>query len=197
MKELVILTGGSGIGKTTSFLPALKEHGYTPIETGDLFKSIIGSIRDGGFGLEDWFYDSDALDSYIRQLPGKSTYETDWKVNVGDVQSCYAFELLRCVAPDFHVRSVFTIADAFRAERVVTSCINQDELEILIAVSYEQGWEPTVVRLDCTNPSRKQVRREPVVTEDMVPHVYTIDVAYALEAESIAAAIEQLLYKLK
>ncbi len=190
MKELIILSGASGIGKTTTFLPHLGNRGYKSIETGDLFKSMLGNIFSGSLASDTTFKQERVKDAFAENFEaGLKRYEQDWKPEIGDVQSCFAFEYIRMVEWDFHVKSVFVLADLWGHSKVVTSIINQNELELVLKAADKKGWHCTLIRLDCLNPSRSQANRRLVGPQ---PYMDSYTVSYQLEKESVDLALAKI-----
>lgn len=191
MKELLILSGLSGIGKTTSFIPHLQSRGYTGIETGDFFKAIIGGIYSGEVSAESKFDQAKVASSLFEHMArGLRHYEQEWKPEIGDVQSCYAFEYLRMVDWAFHVKSVFVLADLWQCDKVVTSVINSEELDLVIASAKERGVVCRVIVLNCINARKKPGNRQIVNVRNLV--IQNDSVTYALTDEGVRQACKQI-----
>lgn len=191
MKELLILSGSSGVGKTTSFLPYLQSKGYRSIETGDLFKSIIGGIYSGGLSSESKFDQAKVASSFSEHFAeGLRRYEQDWKPEIGDVQTCYAFEYLRLVDWSFHIKSLFVLADLWQCDKVVTSVINNTELDLAIAAAEERGVDCRLIVLDCTSTKNNTGNRHIVDVTDLT--IPSNRVTYALNSEGVRQACKQI-----
>lgn len=191
MKELIILSGLSGIGKTTSFLPYLQSKGYRGIETGDLFKAVIGGIYSGGLSSESKFDQAKVSSSLSEHFAWcLSRYEQDWKPEIGDVQTSYAFEYLRMVEWSFHVKSVFMLADLWQCDKVVTSVINNTELDLVLAVAKERGVNCRLIVLNCTSAKNNTGNRQIVDVSGLA--IPNNRVTYALNSDGVRQACRRI-----
>jgi hypothetical protein len=158
MKTLIILSSVSGVGKTTTILPAIIDRLHaTEIGTGHVFKAYMGMcfVPDIARELDyvptsvealTWFVKSGNYDR------GLMAYEKAKQLGiVTGYQTCNFVEgLLRSTCPDQPARQARLLADIMDQSLYVTDCINLEEYRDL-KTNFED-YNIVTVGLDCNNP---------------------------------------------
>jgi hypothetical protein len=158
MKTLIILSSVSGVGKTSTILPAIVNRLYaTEIGTGHLFKSYMGMcfVTDIAHELDyvptsvealTWFVKSGNYDK------GLMEYErAKQSGRISGYQTCNFVEgLLRSTCPDQPARQARLLADILDQSLYVTDCINLPEYRDL--KDNFEDYNTITVGLDCNNP---------------------------------------------
>jgi hypothetical protein len=158
MKTLIVLSSVSGVGKTTTILPAIVNKLYaTEIGTGHVFKSYMGmcfvpdiarELDYVGLSVEalTWFVKSGNYDR------GLMAYEKAKQLGiVTGYQTCNFVEgLLRSTCPDQPARQARLLADILDQSLYVTDCINLTEYRDL--QDNFDDYNIVTVGLDCNNP---------------------------------------------
>jgi hypothetical protein len=158
MKTLIILSSVSGVGKTSTILPAIVNRlGATEISTGNVFKAYMGMcfVTDIAHELNyvptsvealTWFVKSGNYDQ------GLMEYErAKQSGRITGYQTCNFVEgLLRSTCPDQPSRQARLLCDILDQELYVTDCINLEEFMYL--KENFKGYQLILVGLDCLNP---------------------------------------------
>lgn len=195
MKRLIVLTGESGIGKTTIQNALVEESPLIKLaSTGDLFKSLSGSLY--GFGLQDFDFPNpkepllqkQALKWWVETghlASGLAEYEDLKEFGCIDGnQAILIAEILRAVDPKFHVKAALAIASLVDSPFFVMDVINREEYGDLLEVCKQVGgFSILPVALFCKNPvSREGGRREAVFQHpDTARNLAWRSYAYTLE----------------
>jgi hypothetical protein len=158
MKTLIILSSVSGVGKTTTILPAIVNKLYaTEIGMGHIFKAYMGMcfVTDIAHELDyvptgvealTWFVKSGNYDQ------GLIEYEkAKQSGRISGYQTCNFVEgLLRSTCPDQPARQARLLADILDQSLYVSDCVNLTEYRDL--KDNFEDYEIVTVGLDCNNP---------------------------------------------
>jgi hypothetical protein len=161
MKTLILLSSVSGVGKTTTILPAIVNKLYaTEIGTGHLFKAYMGMcfVPDIAHELNyvptsvealTWFVKSGNYDQ------GLMEYERAKRSGrITGFQTCNFVEgLLRSTCPDQPSRQARLLADILDQNLYVTDCINLTEYRDL--KENFDDYNIITVGLDCNDPVKR------------------------------------------
>lgn len=158
MKTLIVLSSVSGVGKTSTIIPAIVDKiGATEVGTGLVFKSYMGMCFEPDIAREldyvptgvealEWFLKSG---NYEKGLLAYERAKQERKIT--GFQTCNFVEgLLRSTCPDQPSRQVKLICDLLGKDLYVTDCINLEEYEDLR--DRFSGYRVVTVGLDCLNP---------------------------------------------
>jgi hypothetical protein len=158
MKTLILLSSVSGVGKTSTIVPAIVNRLHaTEIGTGHVFKAYMGMcfVTDIAHELNyvptsvealTWFVKSGNYDQ------GLMEYEkAKQSGRISGYQTCNFVEgLLRSTCPDQPSRQARLLADILDQSLYVTDCINLTEYRDL--KDNFEDYNIITVGLDCNNP---------------------------------------------
>jgi hypothetical protein len=158
MKTLVILSSVSGVGKTSTIIPAIVNRlGATEIGTGHVFKAYMGMCFERDIARELDYVPTgiEALIWFIKRghyTQGLRAYERMKQSDrITGYQTCNFVEgLLRSTCPDQPSRQARLLCDILDQELYVTDCINIEEFMHL--KEHFKDYRLIVVGLDCLNP---------------------------------------------
>jgi hypothetical protein len=161
MKTLIILSSVSGVGKTTTILPAIVNKLYaTEIGTGHVFKSYMGMCFEPDIARELGYVPTsvEALTWFVKSgnyLKGLEAYErAKQSGKITGYQTCNFVEgLLRSTCPDQPSRQARLLCDIFEESLYVTDCINLEEYRDL-KDSFDD-YNIITVGLDCNDPVKR------------------------------------------
>jgi hypothetical protein len=195
MKTLIILSSVSGVGKTSTIIPAIVEQlGATEIGTGHVFKAYMGmcferdiarELNYAPTGLEAlvWFVKSgnykEGLRAYER-MKGSG--------RITGYQTCNFVEgLLRSTCPDQPARQARLLADILDQSLYVTDCINLTEYRDL--KENFDDYNIITAGLDCNNPvARSGANRS------LIPARF-MDIWFRYSMEELDSKLDDLLKK--
>jgi hypothetical protein len=158
MKTIIVLSSVSGVGKTSTIIPAIIDKlDATEVGTGHLFKSYMGMCFEPNIARELGYVptDTEALKWFIfsgNYDLGLEAYERAKKSGkITGYQTCNFVEgLLRSTCPDQPSRQAKLICDILDRDLYVTDCINLEEARNLREEFY--GYRMIIVGLDCLDP---------------------------------------------
>jgi hypothetical protein len=158
MKTLIILSSVSGVGKTTTILPAIVNRLHaTEIGTGHIFKAYMGMCFERDIARELDYVPTaiEALTWFVKSgnyKEGLRAYERmKQSGRITGYQTCNFVEgLLRSTCSDQPARQARLLADIMDQSLYVTDCINLNEYRDL--KDNFEDYEIATVGLDCNNP---------------------------------------------
>jgi hypothetical protein len=161
MKTLIILSSVSGVGKTSTIIPAIVNKFYaTEIGTGHVFKAYMGMcfVTDIAHELNYVPTSVEALTWFVRTgnyYQGLMEYEkAKQSGRISGYQTCNFVEgLLRSTCPDQPSRQARLLADILDQGLYVTDCINLTEYRDL--KDNFDDYNIITVGLDCNNPVKR------------------------------------------
>jgi hypothetical protein len=181
MKKLIVLTGPSGVGKTTTWYPAMEcLLNAVPLDTGGVFKSLFG-LATSGVAPDYVLTGMDALlrfrfsEDYHR---GLEEYEYAKSQNEGVGAAIIRFiECPRAVCPDLPARLTVGLLNSLPDGSVAaTDAINSEELLGLRELALGHDIECYQVALNCLNPvKRGGDNRTPAGTKDALTLTYPLE----------------------
>jgi hypothetical protein len=193
MKTLIILSSVSGVGKTSTIIPAIvnKLHA-TEIGTGHVFKSYMGMCfeRDIARGLDYVPTGIEALTWFVKSgnyTEGLRAYERmKQSGRITGFQTCNFVEgLLRSTCSDQPSRQARLLAEILDQSLYVTDCINLTEYRDL--KENFDDYNIITVGLDCYNPvARSGANRS------LIPARF-MDIWFRYRLEKLDGLLEQLL----
>jgi hypothetical protein len=158
MKTLIILSSASGVGKTSTIIPAIVNKLYaTEIGTGHVFKAYMGMCFERDIARELDYVPTgiEALTWFVKSgnyTEGLKAYERmKQSGSITGYQTCNFVEgLLRSTCSDQPSRQARLLADIMDQGLYVTDCINLEEYRDL-KCNFED-YTIITVGLDCNNP---------------------------------------------
>lgn len=158
MKTLIVLSSVSGVGKTSTIIPAIvNKIGATEVGTGLVFKSYMGMCFEPEIAREldhvptsvealEWFLKSG---NYEKGLLAYERAKQERKIT--GYQTCNFVEgLLRSTCPDQPIRQARLLCDLLGQDLYVTDCINMEEYKYLR--EHFRDYKMITVGLGCLNP---------------------------------------------
>jgi hypothetical protein len=193
MKTLIILSSVSGVGKTSTIIPAIVNRLYaTEIGTGHLFKAYMGMCFERDIARELDYVPTgiEALTWFVKSgnyKEGLRAYERmKQSGRITGFQTCNFVEgLLRSTCPDQPSRQARLLCDIMDQSLYVTDCINLAEYQYL--KDNFDDYNIITVGLDCRNPvARSGANRS------LIPARF-MDIWFRYRLEKLDGLLEQLL----
>lgn len=197
MKTLIVLSSVSGVGKTSTIVPAIvNELHATEIGTGHVFKSYMGLCFEPDIARElDYVPSSvEALTWFVKSgnySKGLEAYErAKQSGKVSGYQTCNFVEgLLRSTCPDQPSRQARLLADVMDQRLYVTDSINLEEYRDL--KDNFDDYNVITIGLDCSNPvARSGANRT------LIPVRY-LDIWFRYKLEELDDRLEDLLDRIE
>jgi hypothetical protein len=193
MKTLIVLSSTSGVGKTSTIIPAIVERFYaTEVGTGLLFKSYMGMCLEPDIARElDYVPTSvDALTWFVKSgnyAVGMMAYErAKQSGKMTGYQTCNFVEgLLRSTCPDQPSRQARLICDILDHNLYVTDCINLEEYRDL--KEHFGDYNIITVGLDCNDPVKRSGANRSLIPARLM------DVWFRYNLEELDSRLEDLL----
>jgi len=158
MKKPIVLTGPSGVGKTTiaQYLERKYPEKFKAFDTGDVFKAKLALAYHHEFQADQVYTGTEAFEWFIKNKfeRGVQLYEqlkADGIVKGKDIIAW--IEPDRAVCPDLPTRFVRAAAQVYADRCLITSAINNEEFEYLL----NEFWGVGVfsVSLNCVDPVKR------------------------------------------
>jgi hypothetical protein len=181
--RLIILTGGSGIGKSSMANYAKTFDGVDAVDTGDLFKALYALVSlDKTLIPLEILTGDDALENFVLQNLnyGITKYERLKGSGISGKRIIYFIETLRALCPDLPARWVRKYAEIREPKTLVTTAINESELGYLIN-QFCADTQIDTVALRCENPVIRQGDNRVPVPEHLCDRSYHYRLEDSLE----------------
>jgi hypothetical protein len=193
MKTLIILSSVSGVGKTSTIIPAIVNRFHaTEIGTGHVFKAYMGMCfeRDIARGLDYVPTGIEALTWFVKSgnyKEGLRAYERmKQSGRITGYQTCNFVEgLLRSTCSDQPSRQARLLADILDQSLYVTDCINLTEYRDL--QENFDDYNIILVGLDCNDPVKRSGANRALIPARFM------DVWFRYGLEELDGKLEQLL----
>jgi hypothetical protein len=184
--KLIILTGASGVGKTTMMNYAKTFYGVDAIDTGDLFKAQLAlAKRDCLYTIATPNFPCHgmtALEYFVRYdlKSGVSLYEEMKKSGeITGKEIIYFIETTRELCPDLPARWLYWYARIMQPEVLVTTAINKEELDYLSKLFKEHQID--VIALRCVDRVKRQGDNRTEVDQHLCDRTYIYELRESLE----------------
>jgi hypothetical protein len=193
MKTLIVLSSVSGVGKTTTILPAIVNKLYaTEIGTGHLFKAYMGMCFERDIARELDYVPTavEALTWFVKSgnyKEGLRAYERmKQSGRITGYQTCNFVEgLLRSTCPDQPARQARLLADILDQSLYVTDCISLTEYRDL--KENFDDYNIVTVGLDCNDPVKRSG-----ANRSLIPARF-MDIWFRYSLEELDDKLEELL----
>lgn len=156
MTKLIILSGGSGYGKTTMCNHMEKQPGVMCLGSGEFFKTLYGLCGFGAYDAKEKLIFNDAFSAVMAlKADGLRLYEEKKEHNPNNGANIIRFiESIRSLCPDIAPRSVLKQIELTDPEIAVTVVINMEEVQQLYALCEAAPFieEVHFFEMDCIDP---------------------------------------------
>jgi hypothetical protein len=185
--KLIILTGASGVGKTTMMNYAKTFDSVDAVDPGDLFKAqlalakkdCLGTVATPSFPC----HRIQSLKYFIKYdlKPGLALYERMKKTGeITGKEISYFIETLRFLCSDLPSRWVYEYGQIIGSKTLVTTAINDEGLNDLVAL-FEKEHQIEAIALRCVDRVERRGDNRIEVEQHLCDRTYIYELRESLE----------------